>query len=150
MEDGYCGVGATYELPRTGPWTEQKAHLTNLEKLDTLLVDHLPVVVTGAYCGVRAAGPGRVPVVGASVDESRWLSVWNASEHIPQDSKCWENKGLWVLAGLGSRGLSMSALCAEMLTSMMTGAPLPADPALIKTLAPQRYLKRQWFNKKIR
>ena len=149
MEDGYCSVGATYELARTGPWTEQKAHLTNLEKLDTLLVDHSPVVVTGAYCGVRASGPGRVPVVGAAVDESRWLSVFNRSEHQPQNAKFWENEGLWVLSGLGSRGLSMSALCSEILTSMMTGSPLPADSSLIKTLAPERYLRRQWKNGKI-
>lgn len=150
MSDGYCGVGATYELERTGPWTETKAHENNLEKLDSLLTKSVPVVVTGAYCGVRAAGPGRLPVLGASIDEEKWLSVCRSHKEYPQDSSLWDQEGLWVLAGLGSRGLSMSALCADMLTSLMLGVALPADPALLKTLAPSRYLRRQWMSGKIR
>ena len=150
MSDGYCGVGATYELERTGPWTETKAHENNLEKLDSLLTKPVPVVVTGAYCGVRAAGPGRLPVLGASIDEEKWLSVCRSHKEYPQDSSLWDQEGLWVLAGLGSRGLSMSALCADMLTSLMLGVALPADPALLKTLAPSRYLRRQWMSGKIR
>lgn len=150
MSDGYCGVGATYELERTGPWTETKAHENNLEKLDSLLTKSVPVVVTGAYCGVRAAGPGRLPVLGASIDEEKWLSVCRSHKEYPQDSSLWDQEGLWVLVGLGSRGLSMSALCADMLTSFMLGVALPADPALLKTLAPSRYLRRQWMSGKIR
>lgn len=150
ISDGYCGVGATYELERTGPWTETKAHENNLEKLDSLLTKSVPVVVTGAYCGVRAAGPGRLPVLGASIDEEKWLSVCRSHKEYPQDSSLWDQEGLWVLAGLGSRGLSMSALCADMLTSLMLGVALPADPALLKTLAPSRYLRRQWMSGKIR
>lgn len=150
MSDGYCGVGATYELERTGPWTETKAHENNLVKLDSLLTKSVPVVVTGAYCGVRAAGPGRLPVLGASIDEEKWLSVCRSHKEYPQDSSLWDQEGLWVLAGLGSRGLSMSALCADMLTSFMLGVALPADPALLKTLAPSRYLRRQWMSGKIR
>lgn len=149
MSDGYCGVGATYELERTGPWTETKAHENNLEKLDSLLTKSVPVVVTGAYCGVRAAGPGRLPVLGASIDEEKWLSVCRSHKEYPQDSSLWDQEGLWVLAGLGSRGLSTSALCADMLTSLMLGVALPADPALLKTLAPSRYLRRQWLKGKI-
>ena len=150
MSDGYCGVGATYELERTGPWTETKAHENNLEKLDSLLAKPMPVVVTGAYCGVRAAGPGRLPVLGASIDEEKWLSVCRTHKEYPQDGSLWDQEGLWMLAGLGSRGLSMSALCADMLTSLMLGVTLPADPALLKTLAPSRYLRRQWMNGKVR
>lgn len=149
MSDGYCGVGATYELERTGPWTETKAHENNLEKLDSLLTKPVPVVVTGAYCGVRAAGPGRLPVLGGCIDEEKWLTVCRSHKEYPQDSSLWDQEGLWVLAGLGSRGLSMSALCADMLTSLMLGVALPADPALLKTLAPSRYLRRQWMSGKI-
>lgn len=150
MSDGYCGVGATYELERTGPWTETKAHENNLEKLDSLLTKPVPVVVTGAYCGVRAAGPGRLPVLGAAIDEKKWLTVCRSHKEYPQDSSLWDQEGLWVLAGLGSRGLSMSALCADILTSLMLGVALPADPALLKTLAPSRYLRRQWMSGKVR
>lgn len=149
LPDGYCGVGATYELERTGPWSEEKAHENNLAKLDSLLTEAASVVVTGGYFGIRAAGPGRLPVVGASVNEADWLDIWRVAQHLPEDDGQGIEQGLWVLAGLGSRGLSMSALCAEILTSMMTGSAMPAEPSLVKTLAPSRYLRRQWLKGKI-
>ena len=149
LPDGYCGVGATYELERTGPWSEEKAHENNLAKLDSLLTEAASVVVTGGYFGIRAAGPGRLPVVGASVNEADWLDIWRVAQHLPEDDGQGIEQGLWVLAGLGSRGLSMSALCAEILTSIMTGSAMPAEPSLVKTLAPSRYLRRQWLKGKI-
>lgn len=146
LPDGYCAVGATYELKRNGPWSEESAHLANLEKLDSLLDKSLDVVVTGAYCGVRAAGPGRLPVVGAAVDEAALIDALQNDPRLLEKKGFTEIDGLWVLAGLGSRGLSMATLCSEILTSLMLGGPMPTETRLIKTLAPSRHLRRQWKN----
>lgn len=146
LPDGYCAVGATYELKRNGPWSEESAHLANLEKLDSLLDKSLDVVVTGAYCGVRAAGPGRLPVVGAAVDEAALIDALQKDPRLLEKKGFTEIDGLWVLAGLGSRGLSMATLCSEILTSLMLGGPMPTETRLIKTLAPSRHLRRQWKN----
>lgn len=146
LPDGYCAVGATYELKRNGPWSEESAHLANLEKLDSLLDKEVEVVVTGAYCGVRAAGPGRLPVVGAAVDEASVIDALRNDPRLLEKEGFGEQSGLWVFTGLGSRGLSMATLCSEILTSLMLGRPMPAEPRLIKTLAPSRHLRRQWKN----
>lgn len=149
LPDGYCGVGATYELKRNGPWTEEKAHGANLEKLDSLLNQSAEVVVTGAYCGVRAAGPGRLPVVGHAVNERAFLEALRKVPHLIEQLNLVEQAGLWVLSGLGSRGLSMAPLCSEILTGLMFGVPMPTEPRLLKTLAPSRHLRRQWKNEQI-
>lgn len=146
LPDGYCAVGATYELKRNGPWTEEKAHCANLEKLDSLLNKPEEVVVTGAYCGVRAAGPGRLPVVGHAVREKELLEALCDNPHLIEEQNLACQPGLWVLSGLGSRGLSMSSLCSEILASLMLGVAMPTEPRLLKTLAPSRHLRRQWKN----
>jgi tRNA 5-methylaminomethyl-2-thiouridine biosynthesis bifunctional protein len=42
--------------------------------------------------------------------------------------------GLWICAGMGSRGLSFSALCAELLAARMGAEPLPVEAKLADAL----------------
>lgn len=137
MDDGYVSVGATYELPATEPWEETAAHEDNLQKLSSLLIEPTDVVVTGSYQGVRAAGLGRLPAVGPACDEAAWLEAHKAQPS-RFDFSGMEQKGLWVCAGLGSRGLSFSARSAEILVSLMTTASVPADKSLLQALSPER------------
>ena len=44
------------------------------------------------------------------------------------------NPSLWICAGLGSRGLSFSVLCAELLAARMGAEPLPVEANLAKAL----------------
>jgi tRNA 5-methylaminomethyl-2-thiouridine biosynthesis bifunctional protein len=46
--------------------------------------------------------------------------------------------GLWVLTGLGSRGLTLSLLCGELLAARLHGEPLPLDAKLAQALGTQR------------
>ena len=49
---------------------------------------------------------------------------------------------LWMAAGMGARGLSFAALCAEMLVALMNDEPLPLEASLAKTLSSQRIRRR--------
>ena len=49
-----------------------------------------------------------------------------------------EHPGLWICAGMGSRGLSFSVLCAELLAARWGAEPLPLDAGLAQALHPQR------------
>ena len=49
---------------------------------------------------------------------------------------------LWVSAAMGARGLSLAALCAELLAARIHGEPLPVPARLAKLLDAQR-LQRQ-------
>ena len=50
--------------------------------------------------------------------------------------------GLFVLAGLGSRGLTAAPLAAEILASEIMGEPSPVPRYLQQALSPARFLKR--------
>jgi tRNA 5-methylaminomethyl-2-thiouridine biosynthesis bifunctional protein len=45
---------------------------------------------------------------------------------------------LWINAAMGARGLSFSALCAELLVAQMLNEPLPMERSLCKALNSQR------------
>lgn len=46
--------------------------------------------------------------------------------------------GLWLCVGMGSRGLSFSALCAELLVARLSGEPLPMEFSLSRSLDANR------------
>lgn len=47
--------------------------------------------------------------------------------------------GLYACLGLGSRGMTWSALAAELVASQINGDPLPLERNLVAALAPQRF-----------
>lgn len=51
--------------------------------------------------------------------------------------------GLYVLAGLGSRGFTTSFLCAELIASMACGEPLPLENQVVEAIAPDRFINRK-------
>jgi tRNA 5-methylaminomethyl-2-thiouridine biosynthesis bifunctional protein len=48
------------------------------------------------------------------------------------------DQSLWLCAAMGSRGLSLAVLCAEMLAARWGAEPLPVDAALARTLDADR------------
>ncbi|MGL4835483.1 MAG: FAD-dependent cmnm(5)s(2)U34 oxidoreductase, partial [Shewanella sp.] len=52
-------------------------------------------------------------------------------------------EGLFILGGLGSRGLSSGPLAAECLAAMLCGEPLPLDWQTLAKLNPNR----MWLRK---
>jgi tRNA 5-methylaminomethyl-2-thiouridine biosynthesis bifunctional protein len=50
--------------------------------------------------------------------------------------------GLFMLAGLGSRGLTSAALGAELVAAMAVGAPWPLEADLADAVDPARLLLR--------
>lgn len=142
LPDGFCGVGATYENERLGAWQEDEAHLANLDKLGTILREPVDVVVTGAYQGVRAVGLGRLPYVGPVCDEKAWIEAVQRDARMADMEHPPVIDGLWIMAGMGSRGVSMSTLCARILVSQMDGTPMPIDNRVVRCLVSSRSVKK--------
>ena len=46
--------------------------------------------------------------------------------------------GLWACTAMGSRGLTLAVLCAELLAARLQGEPLPLDPRLARALGSER------------
>ncbi len=118
-------VGASYQPDTMLEWPVEKNHLANLGRLRKLLpalgqalayrFENGPLE---AWHGTRCVTADRLPMVGPLVDE-------------PEAS-------LWICAGLGSRGLSYSTLCAELLAARWGAEPLPVEASLAGALEARR------------
>jgi tRNA 5-methylaminomethyl-2-thiouridine biosynthesis bifunctional protein len=118
-------MGSSYQDAIEPERSDADNHAINLAHLRQLLPDVAtrlePAFESGqvkAWKGVRCVTADRLPVVGP-------LQVNGLA-------------GLWVCAGMGSRGLSFSALCAELLAARMGGEPLPIEVKLADALDAMR------------
>lgn len=115
-------MGAGYERDAQVPDIKAQDHADNLTRLQILLPD-AAVALAGQFspqqargwAGIRCATPNRLPLLGPVATT---------------DSK----PGLWLCTGMGSRGLSFAALCAELLAARLHGEPLPIDSQLSKAM----------------
>ena len=125
FDGGACWfVGASYQPLGPPEWPDDKNHGANvlrLEKLQPALFEALtPVLEAGAlqaWKGVRCVTADRLPMVGSLQDL---------------------DQSLWMCAGMGSRGLSHAALCAELLAAQWAGESLPMEASLAQALHARR------------
>lgn len=83
------------------------------------------VVPVGGRAAIRATTPDRMPIAGALADEDGTSRA-----------------GLFVLAGLGSRGLVTAPLLAELVVSDLLGEPRPVERGLADVVRPGRFQER--------
>jgi tRNA 5-methylaminomethyl-2-thiouridine biosynthesis bifunctional protein len=105
------GRGDTDLAPRR---TDHQENLTRLGSLLPAVEKQLVAAFTGrsvrAWTGVRCASADRRPLVGEL------------------------EPGLWVSTAMGSRGLTFSVLCAELLAAQLHHEPLPLERRLAQAL----------------
>jgi len=114
-------MGSTYQPTHHFERSDSANHVLNFEHLQQLLpdlADRLAATFASpalkTWKGTRCVTVDRLPLVGP-LDEGK-------------------NPSLWMCAGLGSRGLSFSVLCAELLAARMGAEPLPVEANLAKAL----------------
>lgn len=98
------------------------------------------------HAAIRMTTPDRFPYIGAIPN----ISYYQKNYADLHQGKHWKNyppadylAGLFIFAGFGSRGLTTTALCAEMLASLMNNEPLPFGKPLLNQLHPARFLIRK-------
>lgn len=114
----FCG--STYGRGDTDTSVRVQDTQANLERLRSLLpevADQLASRDVRAWAGVRCTSPDRRPLVGEI------------------------EPGVWVSTAMGSRGLTFSALAAELIAARLHDEPLPLDARLAQALAPLRHSK---------
>lgn len=95
------------------------------------------------WAGVRCASLDRLPLAGAWVDEAGLQQAL----HLPRRGKLPlvdvpRQKGLFVFTALGSRGLTLSGLCADHVANLMDGQGSAIPPDLQAALDPARFAWR--------
>ena len=88
-------------------------------------------------------GAGRVPIVGGVCNEAQWLAVARDNVSRVDYEKGPLIPGLWVMTAMGSRGVSMSALCSEVLASEMTDEAMILDAPTIKGIGARRLMRQR-------
>lgn len=123
-------------------------HTQNLDKLAALLPDLNLATHTGGLVGhvaLRCTTTDYLPVAGPVPDKqlfNRHFSKWRTRKTQFIDHPCPVLPGLYVLSGLGSRGLTAAPLAAEVIVSELLQEPSPVPRYLQQALAPARFLKR--------
>jgi tRNA 5-methylaminomethyl-2-thiouridine biosynthesis bifunctional protein len=85
-----------------------------------------------SWAEVRCASLDRLPLVGAVPAPVQLLPSTSLTA-VPRVA------GLWTLCALGSRGLTLSKLAAELLVAQMLGEPWPVPKKLALALDPGRF-----------
>ncbi|KIO37479.1 hypothetical protein DB48_06700 [Shewanella sp. cp20] len=112
------------------------------------------VDITGhsARVGVRMVTRDHAPMMGCAPDFEAISAAYGEHQHTKESAKYWQatpapvHHGLYILGGLGSRGLTSGPLAAEILAAQLCGELLPATNDILTLLNPNR----MWMRKLIK
>lgn len=94
---------------------------------------------------LRATTPDRAPVAGLLPDAPAWLERYEGLAHgreIDTGVASPAHAGVYVIGGLGARGLTLAPLLAERIASEMCGEPAPLSQSALEAIHPARFLYR--------
>ncbi len=140
--DGSVTIGSTYEeaaTPAVAQLNATRADASNLARLLRLLRQPPVAQVIGGFEGLRAVARDRLPLAGAIADENlaqaaRWELRGAQLEDLPR------MPGVYGLFALGSRGITLAPLLAELIASQIEGEPWPIEQDLADAVDPARFL----------
>ena len=135
--------GATFRQGESAPALSDADDQLNLARCLRFFQpqSHQPLT---AWCGVRCTTTDHLPVVGAAPDISHYEASYQDLHHgrrRQQFPAARYQQGLYLLTGLGSRGLVQSLYSAECLADIIFGTDL-TPPALRTAIHPARFLIR--------
>ena len=114
-------MGSSYQPEHQMERSDLDNQARNFEHLQQLLPElarHLALAFSGTtlktWKGTRCVTADRLPAVGPLETQAQ--------------------PSLWLCAGMGSRGMSFSVLCAELLAARMGAEPLPLEAKLARSL----------------
>ncbi len=147
-------IGATFDKNTTDIAYREKDDHFNLKMLSTCLPD-LPQWqtndVASSKARLRCVTPDHLPMVGVVPKTVQHITTYH---HLAKDKNwrydtpqpCYEH--LYVLSGLGARGLCSAPLLADILTADLTGEPYPVDNSMLFNLSPNRFVIRDIIKRK--
>jgi tRNA 5-methylaminomethyl-2-thiouridine biosynthesis bifunctional protein len=144
-QDQHC-LGATFDPKNSSLNLLDEDHQRNLKTLSQQLPAMSSSLTSGAITGGRAAfrctTPDYLPLAGPAPIYDNYLEDYallrkNARSSIAVAGACWP--GLYVNVGHGSRGLTYTPICAEIIAAQMNAEPSPVGQDLEASLHPGRF-----------
>lgn len=149
--DGQMFFGATFHRGCRQARVTDEDHRSNLHQLDGLWPEaDRPFVLAPerleGWAGVRFATRDRLPHIGQPVAASVYrgaLPSWRLARSVSQLHQLPRDPGVYVLLGLGARGLSTAPLGATALAADMLGLAPVLSPRLRNAVDPGRFVLRE-------
>jgi tRNA 5-methylaminomethyl-2-thiouridine biosynthesis bifunctional protein len=138
---GWVAFGATSQPDDLDPSVRAADHAHNLETVARItgrVPDMDPRQLRGRTAW-RFVSVDKLPIVGAVPDEA----AAGLATRLDQPRFVPRVPGLFVVTGLGSRGITWSALAARVVASGVSGAPSPLEAGLLDAVDPARFLSRR-------
>ena len=139
--DGCAVFGATAQGGDADAGVRIADHRANLAQLERLLgrrVDLDPAMLQGRTAW-RCTSGDRLPLIGPVPDAAlaRHVARVDQPRFVPRAP------GLFMFTALGSRGITWSALGAQVLAASVTGATAPIEASLLEAVDQARFISRQ-------
>ena len=139
-------TGASFGRGDTDTDIRQEDHQENLSNAEILwpAISERPVI--SGRCAIRAYSPDHLPICGPLPEYTKYSAAYKMLKHGPKHQDFISapyHSGLYMIAGLGSRGFMSAPLLAEVLSALITGEPLPVPRAVYESLHPARFLIRK-------
>lgn len=102
--------------------------------------------------GIRSTSPDHLPLAGALPDvvkqQQQYWDLYKAlpDSHYPDPI---DSPNIYLLNGLGSRGLTTAPLLAEIIACQICDEPFPLPAAVLNALNPNRFLIRSLIRREI-
>ena len=129
--------------------TNLLSHEKALSKCDW--IKHLQPTAQGR-AAIRCSTPDHLPMVGAIPDiQAQTVQYHDLYKALPASRYPMpaDYTNLFMLCGLGSRGLTTAPLCAEILAIQIVNQPLPLSNHLLDALNPNRFLVRGLIRRQV-
>jgi tRNA 5-methylaminomethyl-2-thiouridine biosynthesis bifunctional protein len=151
--DGEMIFGATFDpAPLDQPCApvNESDHNRNLDELAALSPQRAamlaPMQNWRGRASMRVTTPDQLPVAGAAPDVAASAPVLERLRHGAISEKAIRPPaipGLFILGGLGSRGLTTAPIMGEHVACLALGEPSPLSPELTRLVEPARFMLRK-------
>lgn len=127
-------VGATFEPDSSDTSSQPIDDERNMRQLQQYLPDHWRALggdaarIVGRRAGLRCQSEDYLPLVGTLPDPTL----------VPHRLR----EGIVLNLAHGSRGITHTPLCADLIADQLCGLPASLDPDIVGALAPERFIQR--------
>jgi len=123
----------------------RERNIAALAKLAPQIAAKIDATTLHSRASLRATTPDRMPIAGLLPDAPAWLAQYGHIAHgrnTPIDAPPPAHAGVYVIGGLGARGLTLAPLLGERIASEICGEPMPLSQGALDAIHPARFLHR--------
>lgn len=157
--NGQHTLGATFHNNDNCRSIRPEDHRLNIESLHRAIpacfpegIDSLTGQIVGGRVGFRCNTPDYMPIAGAAPRQQQFLEDYDTlrkNAHSRVDTPGSYYPGLFLNIGHGSRGLTSTPLCAELIAALICKEPRPLPRKLWEALSPARFIIRDLIRNKV-